>query len=77
MTRASVRLLAGVFAGALVGCSSPEAKRVRGAADGADVHNRKPVVEMHAGSDPYYRTPCLLPDDECTEPSPDRQRDRS
>ena len=40
----------------LAGCSSPEAGRARGSA-GADVGNRSQVVEMHDGSDPYWRTP--------------------
>jgi hypothetical protein len=55
---------------ALSACDSPEADRARGGARGADVNNRNPVVEIHAGSRMYYDTPCLLPDDECTGPPP-------
>jgi hypothetical protein len=52
----------------LAGCRSPEAMRTRGGGPGADVRNRDPVVEMHAGSRMYYETPCLLPNDSCTGP---------
>lgn len=55
---------------ALAACGSPEAERARGGARGADVDNRNPVVEIHAGSRMYYRTPCLMPEDECTGPPP-------
>ena len=34
----------------LTACSSPEAKRVRGGDSGADVGNRRPNIEMYAGS---------------------------
>ena len=51
-------------------CRSPEASRSRGGGSGADVRNRDPVVEMHAGSRMYNRTPCLLPNDKCTGPKP-------
>ncbi|MGI9075784.1 MAG: hypothetical protein ACR2G6_00470 [Gemmatimonadaceae bacterium] len=60
----------GVFALALSACGSPESARVRGGGSGADIGNRNPVVEMHAGSKMYFETPCLMPDDECTGPSP-------
>ncbi len=48
-----------VFAAAiLLGCSSPEATRVRGGGPGADVGNRSQgEVRLHAGSSIYYRTP--------------------
>jgi hypothetical protein len=42
------------------GCSSPEVKRARGSGAGADLGYRGDVVEMHAGADPYYRTPQLI-----------------
>jgi hypothetical protein len=45
---------------ALAGCNSPEATRQRGGGPGADVGNRG-RVELHAGADPYARTPRLLP----------------
>jgi hypothetical protein len=55
----------------LASCDSPEADRVRGsAARGADVGNRDPIVQMHAGSKMYHDTPCLMPDDECNGPAP-------
>jgi hypothetical protein len=51
-------------------CRSPEAARVRGGGPGADIGNRNPVVEMHAGSKPYYQTPCVTKPVECTGPLP-------
>jgi hypothetical protein len=42
--------------GAAVGCTSPEATRVRAGGPGSDVGNHG-AVQLHAGSDPYYRTP--------------------
>lgn len=73
--RTAVLLLA-----ALVGCSSPEAARTRGGGPGADVGNRKPVVEMHEGAEPYHATPCRTTDVKCTGPAADfgtRPRRRS
>ena len=56
---------------AIAGCQSPEASRTRGGDNlGADIRNRDPVIEMHAGSRMYYATPCLLPDDSCIGPLP-------
>jgi hypothetical protein len=59
-------------AGALLGvvlvglsCTSPEARRSRGGGPGADVGNRDAVVETHAGSQPYYQTPCRAPAGAC------------
>ena len=40
----------------VAGCGSPEATRARGG-HGADVGNRPPVVEMHEGSRPFWKTP--------------------
>jgi len=56
--------------GAAAGCRSPEATRVRGGGPGADIGNRTPVVEMHAGSRPYHETPCVTKPVECTGPLP-------
>jgi hypothetical protein len=42
---------------ALAGCVSPEARRTRGAGEGADVGNRAQRVKMHEGSDPFWKTP--------------------
>ena len=52
-------LLTGV---ALVsGCVSPEARRTRGDGPGADVGNRRSVVELHEGSDPFWKVPDRIP----------------
>jgi hypothetical protein len=52
-------LLAGV---ALVsGCVSPETTRTRGGGPGADVGNRRATVELHGGSDPFWKTPDRIP----------------
>jgi hypothetical protein len=45
----------------LAACTSPEAERVRGGGPGADVGNRGDPVVMHAGSEPYAKTPKLIP----------------
>ena len=54
----AIGLLGTLFA--LLGCVSPEATRARGGGPGGDRGNRGEVVEMHAGSVPYYETPRLL-----------------
>jgi hypothetical protein len=41
----------------LASCASPEATRTRAGGRGADVGNRGPVVVLHDGADPYWRTP--------------------
>ena len=41
---------------AAAGCVSPESTRARGGA-GADVGNRPHTVEMHDGSEPFWKTP--------------------
>lgn len=46
----------------LAACSSPEAERVRGGGPGADTGNRGEPVLMHAGSQPYAKTPKLIPE---------------
>jgi hypothetical protein len=46
---------------ALAACDSPETRRTRGAGPGADVGNRTKVVEMHQGSQPFWKTPDLIP----------------
>jgi len=56
--RTSVLLLLLVGLGA---CTSPEASRTRGGGAGGDVGNRDAVVDIHAGAQPYYHTPCRLP----------------
>lgn len=57
--RARGWLLLALVAAGLTACSSPEAGRTRGGGPGADVGNRRSEVEMHAGSRPFYKTPCL------------------
>lgn len=58
-------LLFVVLALVLASCTSPEAHRTRGGGAGADVGNRDAAVEMHAGSQPYYQTPCRGPKEQC------------
>jgi hypothetical protein len=54
----------------LTACSSPEATRTRGGGPGADVGNRSDPVELHAGAEPYYQTPCVTEPVECSGPPP-------
>jgi len=42
---------------AFAGCASPETSRTRGGGPGADVGNRPRIVEMHEGSQPFWKTP--------------------
>jgi hypothetical protein len=55
MRRAFI-LLVMACAGA-ASCASPEASRTRGGGPGADVGNRSRTVEMHEGSQPFWKTP--------------------
>jgi hypothetical protein len=50
-------------------CASPEAGR-RPGASGADVKNWGRPVELHAGAQPYYDTPCVTDPVECNGPPP-------
>jgi hypothetical protein len=45
---------------ALSACVSPEATHTCGGGPGADVGNRTKVVEMHAGSLPFWETPQII-----------------
>ncbi len=45
-----------VACGVAASCTSPEATRTRGGR-GADVGNRRATVEMHQGSQPFWKTP--------------------
>jgi len=45
----------------LVGCASPETTRTRGGGPGADGGNRGKFVEMHEGSQPFWKTPKIIP----------------
>jgi len=55
---------------ALAACTSPEATRTRGGGPGSDIGNRKPVVQMHAGANQYFDTPCLTQPLPCRGPLP-------
>jgi hypothetical protein len=57
------------FALLLTACSSPEATRTRGR-PGADVRNWGKPVELHAGAQPYHKTPCVTEPVECNGPPP-------
>ena len=50
-------------------CASPEATRTRGS-PGADVRNWGKPVELHAGAQPYHKTPCVTEPVECNGPPP-------
>jgi hypothetical protein len=54
----------------LTACTSPEATRTRGGGAGADVKNWGDPVELHAGAEPYYDTPCATEPVECNGPPP-------
>ena len=45
----------------LAACASPETTRTRGGGPGADVGNRGKFVEMHEGSQPFWKTPKIIP----------------
>ena len=45
----------------LIGCASPETKRMRGGGSGADMGNRAKFVQMHEGSIPFENTPKIIP----------------
>ncbi len=45
---------------ALTACDSLETARSRGSGPGADVGNRGKVVEMHEGSQPFWKTPQII-----------------
>ena len=45
----------------LAACASPEATRTRGGGPGADVGNRGKDVDMHECSQPFWKTPDLIP----------------
>jgi hypothetical protein len=58
------------FIGLLAACASPEAARSRGGGPGADIGNRRAVVEMHAGAKPYHDTACATKPVRCQGPLP-------
>jgi hypothetical protein len=51
----------------ILACASPEAGRPPGD-PGADVKNWGEPVEIHAGAQPYYDTPCVTERVECHGP---------
>jgi hypothetical protein len=55
MKRCCVALL--LMCAGVAGCESPEIKRTRGRGPGGDVGNRVRTVEMHEGSQPFWKTP--------------------
>jgi len=54
-------------AAVLTACASPEAGRAPGH-PGADVKNWGHPVELHAGAQPYHKTPCVTERVECHGP---------
>jgi len=57
----SLALMTLAFSFYLIGCVSPETKRVRGGGPGGDSGNRAKVVQMHEGSKPFEKTPKIIP----------------
>ena len=45
------------LAALVIGCTSPEATRMRAGGAGADVGNRTPIVHIHEGAQPFWDTP--------------------
>ena len=72
---ATIAIATLIACGALPACTSPEATRSRGQGPGADVGNRPAVVNMHEGSDPFWKTPRRIPG-EHPPLEPARQADR-
>lgn len=68
----SSRLLVSVCALAafLLACASPEATRTRGGGPGADSGNHGAVVQLHAGTNIYHKTPCRTVKVKCSGPLP-------
>ena len=62
-----------VACAAMASCVSPETTRTRGDGPGADVGNRSKRVELHAGSDPFWKTPNRIPGERHPPLEPARQ----
>ena len=60
----------------VLGCGSPEATRTRGQGPGADVGNRRETVRLHGGSDPFWKTPDRIPEEQHPPLAPARQAQR-
>lgn len=58
----------------LAACASPEATRSRAGGPGADVGNRRKIVQMHEGSKPFHETPQII---RTNIPAAARQADQS
>jgi len=58
---------------AVAACTSPEATRTRGDGPGADVGNRRKTVNLHEGSDPFWKTPNRIPGEQHPPLAPARQ----
>ncbi|MGQ0814853.1 MAG: hypothetical protein ACT4O1_10365 [Gemmatimonadota bacterium] len=54
----------------VLGCAGPESERHRGGGPGADPGNRRRIIKMHEGAEPYYDTPCAMRPKECSGPLP-------
>jgi hypothetical protein len=61
MKRFGIAFLVLILCPWLSACYSPETSRTRGGGPGADVGNRRPFINMHEGSRPFYQTPQLIP----------------
>jgi hypothetical protein len=57
-----------------VGCTSPEAPRLRAGGPGADVGNRTATVRMHEGSSPFHGTPRLIASGPSLDPAEQARR---
>jgi hypothetical protein len=60
-----------LLAAGLAACASPEAARARGGGAGADPGNHGTLIQMHAGDEIYYKTPCRTARVKCSGPLPD------
>ena len=71
------RLIVGLaLAAALAACTSPESTRMRSGGPGADPGNRRGVVRMHEGAQPYWKTPRRLAERQQAPSDTARQADR-
>jgi hypothetical protein len=60
-----------LLAAGLAACASPEAARARGGGAGADPGNHGTLIQIHAGDEIYYKTPCRTARVKCSGPLPD------
>jgi hypothetical protein len=65
----TIRVIATTVVLGLAACNSPETGWARGGGPGADIRNWGQPVELHAGAEPYYKTPCVT-EVECHGPPP-------